>query len=126
MTVELFLALLGLIIAEFWLRRRQAELANRLIEQYCQRQHWQLLSVARHEEELMPVLLRTLLKKSACFVFEFSVEPQSAHRGELLLQGLHAPLFRLPPLATPLPQEQTVPAADNVIPFRPRLPDDRR
>nr|MBP8127666.1 DUF3301 domain-containing protein [Aeromonadaceae bacterium] len=89
-----FLLVLLLIAAEFWQRRRQAELAERLITHYCQREQWQLISVARHEGELLPLLLRMLLHRASCFCFEYSEEGEERLQGELFLTGLQAPLFR--------------------------------
>ena len=103
-----FLLALLLIAAEFWQRRRQSELAERLITHYCQREQWQLISVARHEGELLPLLLRMLLRRASCFCFEYSEEGEDRLQGELFLTGLQAPLFRT---------QSTRHSADNVIPF---------
>ena len=102
-----FLLVLLLIAAEFWQRRRQAELAERLITHYCQREQWQLISVARHEGELLPLLLRMLLHRASCFCFEYSEEGEERLQGELFLTGLQAPLFRT---------QSTRHSADHVIP----------
>ena len=62
------LGLLGMLVligTEFWQRRRQAELAERLITHYCQREQWQLISVARDEGELLPLLMRMLLQRTS-------------------------------------------------------------
>ena len=93
---ELLIALfLGLVIGEFWRSRQQSELANRLVAQYCQRQGWQLVSVSRDTAEMMPLLLRELLRKPSCFLFEFSSDGLSQGSGELILTGLASPLFRV-------------------------------
>ena len=103
-----FLLALLLIATEFWQRRRQSELAERLISHYCQREQWQLISVARHEGELLPLLLRMLLHRASCFCFEYSEEGEERLQGELFLTGLQAPLFRI---------KSARHSADNVIPF---------
>ena len=103
-----FLLALLLIAAEFWQRRRQSELAERLISHYCQREQWQLISVARHEGELLPLLLRMLLRRASCFSFEYSEEGEERLQEELFLTGLQAPLFRVRSANT---------RRDNVIPF---------
>ena len=103
-----FLLALLLIAAEFWQRRRQSELAERLISHYCQREQWQLISVARHEGELLPLLLRMLLRRASCFSFEYSEEGEERLQGELFLTGLQAPLFRIQSVSS---------RSDNVIPF---------
>ena len=102
-----FLFVLVLIVSEFWQRRRQAELAEQLIQQYCQREQWQLISVARHEGELFPLLGRMLLQRASCFCFEYSEEGEQRLQGELFLTGLQSPLFRIPPSSN----------TSNVIPF---------
>lgn len=117
---ELLMALLlGLVIGEFWRSRQQSELANRLVAQYCQRQGWQLVSVSRDTAEMMPLLLRELLRKPSCFLFEFSSDGLTQGSGELILTGLTSPLFRVS-----LPDEQESQVAsriaeheDNIIPF---------
>ncbi len=96
---------LGLMAGEFWQRREQAELAERLIRHYCNQQAWQLLSVCR-EGSGWPLLLAPLARKRSLFVFEYSCDGQQREEGELYLTGLRQPLFRLP-----------APPADNVIPF---------
>ncbi len=108
MSDSVFLLAVLLIAAEFWQRRRQSELAERLITHYCQREQWQLISVARHEGELLPLLLRMLLRRASCFIFEYSEEGEERLQGELFLTGLQAPLFRI---------RSTSPRSDNVIPF---------
>ncbi|MFC3914883.1 DUF3301 domain-containing protein [Pseudaeromonas sharmana] len=125
MTVELCLALIASVMAEFWLRRRQSELAIRLINQYCERQHWQLLTVARHTDELLPLVLRLLFKRPSSFLFEFSVDQEQSLSGELLLQGLHSPLFRIAnnPAAADTVEPQP---GNNVIPFPQHRPHDRK
>lgn len=96
------------IVFEFWQRRQQAELAERLIAQYCGREQWQLISIARHEAEIMPLLLRMLLRKPSCFSFEYSEVGEDRSQGELFLTGMRQPLFRVARPHTP---------TDNIIPF---------
>lgn len=125
---ELVIALfIALVIGEFWRSRQQTELAQRLTEHYCRRQEWQWIAVARHDSELMPLLLRELLCRPSCFVFEFSTNGEDQGSGELILTGLNQPLFRI--LTPHLNQEEaelsvsTSPSRSeghNVIPFRPR------
>ena len=96
------LGLLGMLVligTEFWQRRRQAELAERLITHYCQREQWQLISVARDEGELLPLLMRMLLQRTSCFCFEYSEEGEQRLQGELFLTGLQSPLFRVATLS---------------------------
>lgn len=129
---ELLIALLiALIVAEFWRSRQQTELAQRLTEHYCRRQEWQWITLARHDSELMPLLLRELLRRPSCFVFEFSTNGEDQGSGELILTGLAQPLFRI---ITPQPNRHEaaissgladhVPsqgqADNNVLPFRPK------
>lgn len=117
---ELLIGLiLALIIGEFWRSRQQAELAHQLISQYCSRQEWQLVSVARHSNELMPLLLREFLRKPSCFVFEFSPDGITQGSGELILTGLAQPLFRveaLEAMADEASAQQQI-RTENVIPF---------
>ena len=119
---ELLIALLlGLVIGEFWRSRQQSELANRLVAQYCQRQGWQLVSVSRDTAEMMPLLLRELLRKPSCFLFEFSSDGLSQGSGELILTGLTSPLFRVS-LPEAVEEESQACARiaehpDNIIPF---------
>ncbi len=108
------LCILVLIGTEFWQRRRQAELAERLITHYCQREQWQLLSVARDEGELLPLLVRMLLQRTSCFCFEYSEEGEQRLQGELFLTGLQSPLFRV---ATPSQGGDSPSSASNVIQF---------
>lgn len=96
---------LGLVAGEFWQRREQAELADRLIRQYCHHQAWQLLSISRQNTG-WPLLLAPMVRKTSLFVFEYSCDGQQRDEGELYLTGLRQPVFRLP-----------APPADNVIPF---------
>lgn len=119
---ELLIALLlGLVIGEFWRSRQQSELASRLVAQYCQRQGWQLVSVSRDTAEIMPLLLRELLRKPSCFLFEFSCDGLSQGSGELILTGLTSPLFRvsLPEVFEEEQQTATLITEheDNIIPF---------
>ena len=119
---ELLIALLlGLVIGEFWRSRQQSELASRLVAQYCQRQGWQLVSVSRDTAEMMPLLLRELLRKPSCFLFEFSSDGLSQGSGELILTGLTSPLFRVS-LPETFEEESQVTSRiaehpDNIIPF---------
>ena len=108
------LGMLVLIGTEFWQRRRQAELAERLITHYCQREQWQLISVARDEGELLPLLVRMLLQRTSCFCFEYSEEGEQRLQGELFLTGLQSPLFRV---ATPSNTGNSSSNASNVIQF---------
>lgn len=103
-----FLCGLLVIAMEFWQRRRQAELAERLVNQYCGREQWQFISIARHEAEILPLLLRMLLRKPSCFTFEYSEAEEDKSQGELFLTGLRHPLFRV---------HRQREHADNVIPF---------
>lgn len=117
---ELLMALLlGLVIGEFWRSRQQSELANRLVAQYCQRQGWQLVSVSRDTAEMMPLLLRELLRKPSCFLFEFSSDGLTQGSGELILTGLTSPLFRvsLPDEQEPQVASRIAEHEDNIIPF---------
>lgn len=102
------LILVILLAAEYWQRRQQAELAELLIHQYCQRHGWQLISISRHEQELRPVLLSQLLARASCFCFEYSEAGDEACQGELYLTGLRQPVFRLADPTTD---------TSNVIPF---------
>ena len=114
--------MLALVIGEFWRNRQQAELANQLVKQYCARQEWQLVSVARHSGELMPLLLREFLRKPSCFVFEFSTDGVAQGTGELILTGLTQPLFRVEQ-PEGMSDEESAPRlahperGENVIPF---------
>lgn len=102
------LGILLVIAMEFWQRRQQAELAERLVNQYCGREQWQFISIARHESEVMPLLFRMLLRKPSCFTFEYSEAGEDRAQGELFLTGLRQPLFRVAHPREPV---------DNVIPF---------
>lgn len=106
-----FLLLIGLIVAEFWQRRQQSELAERLVRHYCARQSWQWISLARDESEWLPLLLRLLFKRSSCFMFEYTAQDDYVHQGALFLTGLRNPVFR--DQATPVTSAQ--PDADNMM-----------
>ena len=127
MTELLTALLIALVIGEFWRSRQQTELAQRLTEHYCRRQEWQWVALARHDNELMPLLLRELLRRPSCFVFEFSTNGEDQGSGELILTGMSQPLFRI---LTPQPNwhegavaeriDQRTSSGNNIIPFRPR------
>lgn len=128
MTELLTALLIALVIGEFWRTRQQTELAQRLTEHYCRRQAWQWIALSRHDSELMPLLLRELLRRPSCFVFEFSTNGEDQGSGELILTGLGQPLFRIISPgsnqyeATVAVAEESQLQGKNVIPFRPRQP----
>ena len=93
MTELVLLFVISLIGAEAWQRRQQSELAERLIRQYCQNNHWQLLSIARASFGV-PLIISHLIHKANTFVFEFSLDGVSKQESELYLVGLHQPIFR--------------------------------
>jgi len=138
MTDLLLLFFICLIGAECWQRRKQSELAERLIRHYCKNANLQLLSVARQSFGL-PLLLSQVIQKANAFVFEYSADNVGKDEGELYLVGLHQPVFRV--TSPEVPKENDAmdtgivinmpvnndnngsPAAihtNNVIPFRQR------
>lgn len=121
-----FLVLIGLIVAEFWQRRQQSELAERLVRHYCTRQDWQWISTARDESEWLPLLLRRLINRPSCFIFEYASHDDAVLQGALFLTGMRQPVFRVSSITDgekPVQEDNQDPKHsdsrydDNVIPF---------
>lgn len=94
MLTDLMLILLFILIgAECWQRRQQSEIAERLIQRYCQSQKWQVLSIARKSFGI-PLILSNLITRQTTFVFEFSDDGITCRESELYLTGLNHPVFR--------------------------------
>ena len=114
---------IGLLGAEAWLRRQQSELAEQLIKQYCRRNQWQLISVARANFGV-PLLLANILKRPNAFAFEYSQDGVNKFDSEFYLTGLQQPIFRDIPLWPTTTREgdiiehsQEPQQTDNVIQF---------
>lgn len=112
-----------LLGAEAWLRRQQSELAEQLIKQYCQRNQWQFVSVARSSLGT-PLILANILRRPNAFVFEFSQDGLNQLESEFFLTGLQQPVFRDIPRWQPPARDGEIIEhqpdelkADNVIQF---------
>lgn len=90
MAFNLFDVVLLLIICmvafQFWRIRAITERANQYMQQYCDKNQLQLISVARRKTRL--TLYRGKLDWYNEFDFEFSGNGEDSYRGELVMTGL--------------------------------------
>ncbi|MFS1703033.1 DUF3301 domain-containing protein [Alteromonas sp. AMM-1] len=81
--------------ALFWRIRMISEAASRYLNQYCDSQHLQLISVARRRTR--PMLYRGKLDWRSEFDFEFSSTGQDCYTGNLTMNGLTVVATQTPP-----------------------------
>ncbi|OAN14012.1 hypothetical protein A3K86_12430 [Photobacterium jeanii] len=78
----------------FWQQRRQTELAQRFIEQRCERLGLQLLSIARGSHQLRD---DTKWNWHTVYWFEFSANGQDYYQGYIIMKGFRPQRFHVPP-----------------------------
>ncbi len=92
---SLFLILLGFLGGVLFLHlRRQSEVANTIIRQYCRESGLQWISTARAGQYWAPQKNGLLVYR---FNFEFSSNGENCYQGTLLMSGLHSISFIVPP-----------------------------
>lgn len=94
---SLILIMIGFIGAVLFLHlRRQSEVANAIIQQYCREHDLQWVSTARAGQYWGPQKNGLLVYR---FNFEFSSNGENCYQGTLLMSGLHSLSFIVPPYA---------------------------
>lgn len=91
----LFIVLTGIL---FWRFRAMAEIANKHLSAYCERQNLQLLSIARSKTKIGSY--RGKLDIHSEFAFEFSGNGEDSYSGILTMVGLkpldlYTPAYRI-------------------------------
>ncbi|MBN7821419.1 DUF3301 domain-containing protein [Bowmanella sp. Y26] len=92
------LTLILVIIAlgwQFWRIRAMTEQAYRYMDNYCNKQGLQLLSLSRYKTRIRPY--RGKLDWYCEFNFEFSGNGEDAYQGSLVMQGMQVTETNLPP-----------------------------
>ncbi|MDF2179633.1 DUF3301 domain-containing protein [Aliiglaciecola sp. CAU 1673] len=80
---------------QFWRIRAISEKAHVYLEQYCQQQGLQLISLSRVKTRLTSI--RGKLDWHSEFTFEFSGNGEDAYQGKLIMGGLKVLQTDLPP-----------------------------
>lgn len=97
MTLFNVLLLLGIIVVglQFWRIRAISEKAQQHLEQYCQQQGLQLISMSRGKTRLASVYGK--LDWHSEFSFEFSGNGEDTYQGRLIMGGVRVLRTELPP-----------------------------
>lgn len=74
------------VIFQFWRIRAIAEHAKSYLHRYCEKNHLQLISVARKKSRL--TFYRGKLDWKSEFIFEFSGNGEDSNQGTLHMMGL--------------------------------------
>ncbi|TDF39531.1 DUF3301 domain-containing protein [Alteromonadaceae bacterium M269] len=82
------------VIFQFWRIREIAEKAKSHLNQYCEDNDLQFISVARHKTRLTTVKGR--LDWRCVFCVEFSSNGEDAYTGTLVMEGLHVASTDMP------------------------------
>ncbi|KXI22883.1 DUF3301 domain-containing protein [Photobacterium sanguinicancri] len=82
----------------FWQQRRQTELAQKFIEQRCEKLGLQLLSTARGSHKLRD---EQQWHWHTVYWFEFSADGQDYYQGYIVMKGFRPMRFYVPPHRLP-------------------------
>lgn len=92
---DIVLLLVIVVVAyQFWRIRAITEQANRYLQQYCEQQQLQLISVARRKTRL--TIFKGKLDWHNYFDFEFSGNGEDSYLGEVEMKGLSVLSTNLP------------------------------
>lgn len=85
---DILLSLIVIVIMlQFWRIRAISEQAKHYLEQYCEKQHLQLLSVSRFKTRV--TMHRGKIDWHNEFNFEFSGNGEDSYQGKLTMKGLN-------------------------------------
>lgn len=91
----LLFVIIVLLAVQFWRLRSISEFAKTYLEEYCEQQDLQLISVARKKTKLTSVYGK--IDFGCTYEFEFSGNGEDSYTGVLEIKGTTVVATRLPP-----------------------------
>ncbi len=81
----LVLTLIIAVVLQFWQLRKQAEIANKIAQQYCEKNDLQYIACARIKTKLI-FFKRQFANWHSVYLFEFSGNGEDKNQGEITLE----------------------------------------